>query len=276
MTAGAAATGPNVRVQAEPAGAGGAPGAVLVVTVDRPAVLNALDADTLRDIAAVFTDGGPATDPAVRAVIVTGAGDKAFAAGADIKAMSAMGPGEARVFAELGRRMGDAIEALPAPVIAAVGGYALGGGCELALACDFIYASTAARFGQPEVKLGLVPGFGGGQRLARRVGVGRARELVMTGAVVDAAEALRMGLVNRVVEPAALMATARATAAAIAAAAPLAVAEAKRALARGADRPLADGLAFERQLFAGLFGTEDAHEGMRAFLDKRPPTWQRK
>jgi enoyl-CoA hydratase len=258
----------NLRVEDE-TGPDGAPGAVRVITVNRAAVLNALDAETLRQLAAAFED--VAATPAIRCVVVTGAGEKAFAAGADIKSMAEIQPREARTLSELGLRVGELIESLPVPVVAAVNGYALGGGCELALACDFIHASTRARFGLPEVKLGLIPGFGGIGRLVRRVGIARARELVMTGETIDAAEALRIGLVNKVTEPEALAGSVRAVAAAVAAAAPLAVADAKRALGRVADRPLGDALALERELFAGLFGTADAREGMRAFVDKRPP-----
>jgi enoyl-CoA hydratase len=242
--------------------------AVATVTIDRPQVLNALDDVTLRELLAAFE--GLAGSPLLRCVILTGAGDKAFVAGADIARMSGLGPREARAFAELGHELGDAIEALSVPVIAAVNGFALGGGCELALACDFIYASAKARFGQPEVNLGVIPGFGGTQRLARRVGIGRARELIYTGAIISADEALRIGLVNVVVEPAQLMARVRAVADAIAQKAPLAVADAKRALRYGADMPLAEAHELERHLFAGLFATADQKEGMAAFTEKRP------
>jgi len=242
------------------------------VTIDRPTVLNALDAITLGELIAAFAALAEAPD--LRCVIVTGAGPKAFVAGADIGGMAALGPREARAFAELGHQLGDAIEALSVPVIAAVGGFALGAGCELALACDFIYASSTARFGQPEVNLGVIPGFGGTQRLARRVGLGRARELIYTGAIISAAEALRIGLVNAVVEPAELMPRVRAVAETIAAKPPLAVADAKRALRLGADMPLAAANELERHLFAGLFGTADQREGMQAFIEKRPPKFQ--
>jgi enoyl-CoA hydratase len=248
-----------------------AAGPVATVTVNRPEALNALDAGTLEALAAAFAALDRQDD--LRCVLLAGAGDKAFVAGADVKAMTPLAPRAARAFAELGHRVGDLIEGLRAPVVAVVGGYALGGGCELALACDFIYASTAAQFGQPEVKLGVIPGFGGTQRLARRVGIARARELVYTGAVIDAAEALRIGLVNAVVDPADLWPRARQVADAIAARAPLAVADAKRALRRGADLPLGEAHELERQLFAGLFSTDDQKEGMRAFVEKRPPRW---
>ncbi|HET6146942.1 MAG TPA: enoyl-CoA hydratase-related protein [Polyangia bacterium] len=247
-------------------------GAVATVTIDRPQARNALDEATLRELLAAFE--GLSASPLLRCVILTGAGDKAFVAGADIKQMAGLGPREARAFAELGHDLGDAIEALRTPVIAAVGGYALGGGCELALACDFIYASSTAHFGQPEVNLGVMPGFGGTQRLARRVGIGRARELIYTGAIITAEEALRIGLCNAVVEPAHLLARVRAVADTIASKGPLAIADAKRAMRRGADMPLAEAHELERHLFAGLFATADQKEGMAAFLEKRAPKFQ--
>jgi len=249
----------------------GAGGPVATVTVNRPQVLNALDRPTLEALLEAFTALARGRD--VRCVILTGAGEKAFVAGADIKGMVGLSPREARGFAELGHRVGDLIEDLPAPVIAAVNGFALGGGCELALACDFIYAARTAKLGQPEVSLGIIPGFGGTQRLARRVGVARARELVYTGRLVDAEEAARIGLVSAVFEPADLLPRARATAEAIAGKAPLAVADAKRAIRRGADLPLAEANELERQLFAALFATDDQKEGMRSFVEKRPAKW---
>jgi enoyl-CoA hydratase len=246
-------------------------GAIATVTIDRPPV-NALDDVTLRALFEAFE--GLGGSPLVRCVILTGAGAKAFVAGADIAAMSALGPREARALAELGHQVGDTIEALTVPVIAAVGGVALGGGCELALACDFIYAASTARFGQPEVNLGVIPGFGGTQRLARRVGLGRARELIYTGAIISAEEALRIGLVNAVVEPDELLPRVRAVAEIIARKGPLAVADAKRAMRLGSDLPLSEAHALERQLFAGLFATADQKEGMQAFIEKRPPNFQ--
>jgi enoyl-CoA hydratase len=249
----------------------GARGPVATVTVNRPQALNALDAPTLDALLVTF--GALSAEPGVRCVILTGAGDKAFVAGADIKAMAAMTPAEAAALAGAAHHLGDVIEGMAAPVIAAVGGFALGGGCELALACDFIYASRAAKFGQPEVSLGVIPGLGGTQRLPRRIGLSRARELLYTGAVIDADEALRLGLVNAVLEPAALMPRVRAVAEAIASRAPLAVAAAKRAVRQGADLPLAAGLERERELFAALFATDDQKEGMRAFVEKRAAKW---
>ncbi|HVZ74367.1 MAG TPA: enoyl-CoA hydratase-related protein [Polyangia bacterium] len=248
----------------------GATGPVATVAVNRPQALNALDAPTLAALVAAF-EALAASE--VHCVILTGAGEKAFVAGADIKAMAAMTPAEAGAFAGLAHRLGAILDAMAAPVIAAVNGFALGGGLELALLCDFIYAAKTAKLGQPEVGLGVVPGLGGTQRLPRRVGVARARELLYTGAVIDAAEALRIGLVNAVLEPTELMPRVRAVADAIAARAPLAVAAAKRATRVGADVPLEAGLALERELFSGLFATDDQKEGMRAFIEKRAAKW---
>jgi enoyl-CoA hydratase len=246
-------------------------GPIATITVNRPKVLNALDDTTLRELAAVFT--AVSSDPAVRCVILTGAGDKAFVAGADIAAMADLPPAEARAFAERGHRMGAVMESGP-PVIAAVNGFALGGGLELALCCDFAVASSNAKLGLPEVGLGVIPGFGGLQRLARRVGIARARELAYTGNIIGADEAARIGLVNAVTEPGALLATARTLAEKIASRAPLAVAAAKRALREGADLTLGEGLALETELWGGLFATADQKEGMRAFLEKRSPNFQ--
>jgi len=249
-------------------------GPVSTVTVNRPKVLNALDDTTLRELTDAFL--ALASDPAVRCVILTGAGEKAFVAGADIAAMTEMGAEEGQAFAERGHRLSAVMEGAPMPILAAVNGFALGGGLELALDCDFLLASSNARLGFPEVGLGVIPGLGGTQRLARLVGVGRARELVYTGNVIDAAEAHRIGLVNTVTEPGAVVAAARAVADKIATGGPLAVAAAKRALREAADLPLAEGLALEARLFGGLFATADQKEGMRAFAQKRPPTFQGK
>jgi enoyl-CoA hydratase len=274
---GTTAADTHVRVEDEP-GPDGVPGAIRLVTIDRPGALNALDVATMRQLLAAFEACASAavTAEGLRVVILTGGGDKAFVAGADITALSKMSADDAREFSGLGQLLGERIESLPVPVIAAVNGYALGGGCELALACDFIYASDTAKFGQPEVKLGAMPGFGGTQRLLRRVGIARAREMLFTGDSIDAREALRMGLCNRVFEPARLLTEARRTAAAIAARAPLAIANVKRALRGGADRPLGEALAIESGLFAELFSTADLSRGMAAFLTKesQPPKWQ--
>lgn len=242
-------------------------GAISVLVVDRQEKLNALSSEVVRELHAAILE--VRTRRGVRCLIVTGAGDKAFVAGADIAELRDMRLEQAREFARAGHAALDAIEALPFPAIAAVNGFALGGGCELALACDFIYASDRARFGQPEVKLGVIPGFGGTQRLARRVGIARARELIYTGAILSADEALRIGLVNRVVPHDALLGVARETAAAIANMGPLAIAEAKKVLRDGEGLPLRDANALEIDGFAGCFETDDQKEGMRAFLDKR-------
>jgi enoyl-CoA hydratase len=242
-------------------------GPVTTLTLNRPDKLNALNAELLAELAAAVVDLGARPD--VRCAIVTGAGEKAFAAGADIAAMSEMTPAEARRFAEVGHRVGAALEALAVPVIAAVNGFALGGGCELALACDFIYASDKARFAQPEVNLGVIPGFGGTQRLARRVGDARARELCMTGDMVSAEEALRLGIVNAVVPHAELLPRAREVAKKIATKGPLAIGAVKRVILRGADVPLPTANELEATAFASLFGSADQREGMRAFLEKR-------
>lgn len=249
-------------------------GAVSTVTVNRPKVLNALDDTTLRELTDAFIALGK--DPAVRCVIVTGAGEKAFVAGADIAAMTEMGAAEAQAFAERGHRLGAVMEGGPAPIIAAVNGFALGGGLELALACDFLVASSNARMGFPEVGLGVIPGLGGTQRLPRRVGVAQARQLIFTGEVIAADEALRIGLCNAVTEPGALLGAVRALAEKIAGRAPLAVAAARRALREGADLPLGEGLGLEARLFGGLFATADQKEGMRAFAAKRPPVFEGK
>jgi enoyl-CoA hydratase len=249
-------------------------GAIAVLTVNRPEARNALDADTVDALVAAFE--AIERDAGVRCAILTGAGDRAFVAGADIKAMAGLDPTGARAFSERGQHLGAVAEGLRVPVIAAVNGFALGAGLELALVCDFIYADPGANFGLPEVSLGVIPGFGGTQRLAGRVGVARARELCFTGEIIDADEALRIGLINAVVEPGTLMDRARAVAADIAARAPLAVAAAKRALRAQADAAGEAGLAVERDLFAGLFATRDQKEGMRAFVDKRHPVWMGK
>lgn len=243
-------------------------GPVATLTVNRPDKLNALDASVIAALHRRVEELAASGD--VRCAILTGAGEKAFVAGADIAAMKGMSPGEARAFAQQGHALGAAMEALPIPLVAAVNGFALGGGCELALACDFIHASEKARFGQPEVKLGVIPGFGGTQRLARRVGIARARELVYSGAMISAADALAMGLVNAVHPPAELLPKVRALAATIAEMGPFAIAQAKRVLCEGEERPLAEANAIEVEGFARCFTTDDQKEGMAAFLEKRP------
>ena len=240
---------------------------IAVLTLNRPDKLNALNRELLTALYTRITELG--RDANVRAVVITGAGEKAFAAGADIQAMSEMSAAEAREFASMGHAAGHAMESAPFPIIGAVNGFALGGGCELALECDFLYASDTAKFGQPEVNLGVIPGFGGTQRLARRVGIGRARELCYTGDMIGAEEALRIGLANVVVPAADLLKRAQDTASKIAAKGPLAIAQAKRVLYRGADVPLQVANELEVQAFAALFDSADQKEGMEAFLGKR-------
>jgi len=251
-------------------------GAIVTLTVNRPDARNALDGPTVDALIAAFE--AIDDDASVRCTILTGAGNRAFVAGADIKAMAELDRAGALAFAERGHRMADFMEELRVPIIAAVNGFALGAGLELALACDFIYAASTAKMGMPEVSLGVIPGFGGTQRLALRVGVARAREMIYSGVVIDAGAAREIGLCNAVVEPDALMPRVRELAARIAANAPLAVQAAKQTVTpgmlRGPDEPLAAALAVERDQFAALFATEDQKEGMRAFVDKRPPGWK--
>ena len=246
-------------------------GPVRVVTVARPKVLNAINEQVIADLAACLED--TAAHRATRALLLTGEG-KAFVAGADIAAMADMTPEQALAFAGRGHAVGEMLAGLAIPTLAAVNGFALGGGCELALACDFIYASHKAKFGQPEVKLGVIPGFGGTQRLSRRVGLARALELCMTGDMIGADEALRIGLANALFPPEELLPAAVATLERIAAQGPVAVAAVKDVLHRGADMPLPEANALEQQAFADLFATADQKEGMAAFLAKRPPEFK--
>jgi enoyl-CoA hydratase len=241
---------------------------IATVTINRPKSLNALNAETLRELQTVFAHLAEA--PEVGVVILTGAGEKAFVAGADIAAMQPLDATTARRFARLGHEVLHAIEKGPKPVIAAVNGFALGGGCELSMACDLRFASENAKFGQPEVNLGVIPGFGGTQRLARLVGKGRALELVLSGAMIDAAEAWRIGLVNKVVPQAELLGAARELAATILAKGPLAVRLAKEVVTGGLEMDLDRACAWEADLFGFCFATADQKEGMTAFLEKRP------
>jgi enoyl-CoA hydratase len=250
-------------------------GPVATITIDRQDKLNALNSEVLQSLATAVAQLEADQAPPL-AVILTGAGEKAFVAGADIGQMASLTVEQARGFAAMGQRVLASIEAAPFPVIAAVNGFALGGGCELALSCDFILASENARFSQPEVGLGVIPGFGGTQRLARRVGLGRARELVYVGDMIGADEALRIGLVNRVLPKGELLGAAMTLAQKIATRAPLAVAAAKRAMLRGYDQELGVANALEVIEFAGLFGSADQKEGMAAFVDKRKPTFSRR
>jgi len=243
-------------------------GAVATLTINRPDKLNALNLEVLAQLRGRLEELG--ADDSLRCVVLTGSGGKAFVAGADIAEMQALGVDEARKLAQQGHATMDALEALSVPVIAAVNGFALGGGCELALACDFIHASSKARFGQPEVKLGVIPGFGGTQRLARRIGIGRARELVYSGAMIRADEALRIGLVNAVHAPEDLAERVAEVAETIASMGPFAVIRAKEVLRDGEGKSLGDANALEIEAFAKCFGTADQTEGMGAFLEKRP------
>jgi enoyl-CoA hydratase len=242
-------------------------GAVAVVTMSRREALNAFNTDQLRALLGVVEE--LSADRTVRCVVLTGEGRRAFAAGADIKEMTPMTPSEGQVFGALGHAIGRGINAAPQPWIAAVNGFALGGGCEMALACDIRLASENAVLGQPEVGLGILPGWGGTQRLPRLVGPGLASELILTGRHVKADEALRIGLVNAVYPSEELMPRAMEMARTIAAQAPLAVAASKRAIALAFDIVLTNGLASEAASFALLFDTADQKEGMTAFAEKR-------
>jgi enoyl-CoA hydratase len=244
---------------------------VQLLTLSRPDVMNALDTETLQSLEAHASE--IAADPAVRAVVITGEG-RAFCAGADIEAMRSFTPLDAEGFSRLGHRAFSALEELSIPTLAAVNGFALGGGCELALACDFIYASAKARFGQPEVKLGLIPGFGGTSRLARRVGVAWAKELVMAGDPIGADLAREIGLVNRVFEPDAVLEETLKTAAAIAARGPVAVRMAKRVIQEGQGADVRVAHALEQAAFGTVFGSRDRDEGLDAFLTKRDPKFE--
>ena len=246
-------------------------GPVALLSLNRPKALNALDAEILSALRAAIDL--VASLQGVRALVLTGEG-RAFAAGADISAMRKLDPIEGEAFSRLGHDTFAALEALPIPTIAAVNGFALGGGCELALACDFIYASEKAAFGQPEVALGLIPGFGGTSRLTRRVGIGWAKELVLGGENIRADEALRIGLANRLFEPDALVDAAVAAGERIAARGPVAVALAKRVLQEGQDADVRTAHALEQSAFGLVFASEDRLEGMDAFLEKRDPAFK--
>ena len=240
---------------------------VAIITINRPDKLNALNAATVRRLDEVLHEVH--ADATIRAVIVTGAGEKAFVAGADIAELSRMGPVDGVQVSRAGQATFRFLERMPKPVIAAVNGFALGGGLELALACHIRIASSRAKFGLPEVKLGIIPGYGGTIRLTRLVGRGRALELILTGDMIDAAEAFRIGLVNRVEEPDAVLPGAQALARRIAANAPVALALALESVDRGMSTTLDDAQLFESSLFGLLASTQDMREGMQAFLEKR-------
>lgn len=245
--------------------------AVATVTVNRPSAMNAMTRATLEELAVVVDELTAA--PAVRSVIITGAGEKAFIAGGDISMLRELDPAGARELALLAQGICSAIEASPKPFIAAVNGYALGGGCELAMSCDIRIAAETARFGQPEINIGTLPGFGGSQRLPRLVGKGRALELILTGDMIDAQEAWRIGLVNRVVPSAELVATARELAAKLAAKSLMALRLCKEAVVHGLELDLPSACRYEADLFALSFATADQREGMSAFLEKRKPVF---
>ena len=246
-------------------------GPVATLTLNRPQVLNALDRPTFERLAAAFDD--LEVDPAVRAVVVTGAGERAFCAGADVRALHGLGEAGALALMAYGQQVFDRIAQSPKPTVAALNGYALGGGLELAMACDIRVAADTARLGQPEITLGSIPGWGGTQRLPLLVGLGRARELILTGRLVDAAEAERIGLVSRVVPAAETVAAARDVADRLAALPPVALALAKDAV-RAVEGDLAAGLRREREHVATTFATADQREGTRAFLEKRAPRFE--
>jgi enoyl-CoA hydratase len=249
-------------------------GPVAIVTVNRPKVLNALNTQTLDELRRAML--AFRYDDGVRAVVVTGSGEKSFIAGADINELAVQSPTGGREHALKGQHVLDLIENMGKPVIAAINGFALGGGCELAMACTIRLAAETARLGQPEINLGIIPGYAGTQRLARLVGRGRALELLLTGDQIPAAEAHRLGLVNRVVPAAELMAEARKLAATLAAKAPIAVRYILEAVNKGLQMPFADGQAFEATLFGLVASTEDMREGTAAFLQKRKAEFQGK
>ena len=243
-----------------------------VVTVDRPKVLNALNVETLTELSEAFEE--LAADHEIRVILLAGAGDRAFVAGADIRELATLTPEEGRAFSLRGQGIFRRIETLGKPVIACIQGFALGGGCELAMACTLRLAADDARLGQPEVKLGLMAGYGGSQRLTRLVGRSDGLKLLLTGAIIDSQEALRIGLVDEVLPASELMQRAEALAQEIAANAPLAVAETMRAVDEGFDLPLDLALLRESVRFGGLCATNDKNEGVQAFLEKRPPVWK--
>jgi enoyl-CoA hydratase len=244
--------------------------AVAVLTVDRQDALNALDVATLTHLRDRLRE--VADDDQVRAVVLTGAGEKAFVAGADIKYMSGLDVDEAKAWGALGHDAGRLLETMPKPTIAAVNGFALGGGCELALACDIRYAASTAKLGQPEVNLGIIPGWGGTQRLARVCGLGIAKELIFTGRIVDAEEALRIGLVNGVHDP--VLERARETASLLASKSPIALRVMKELANRALGGDHAENLEAEGDTFGELFSSDDAKEGLTAFVEKREPVFK--
>jgi enoyl-CoA hydratase/carnithine racemase len=247
-------------------------GASAIVTINRPAVLNALNAQTLDDLRRAILD--LKQDAAVRAVILTGAGEKSFVAGADINELAVQTPTGGREHALAGQHVLDLIENMGKPVVAAINGYALGGGCELAMACTLRIAADTARLGQPEIALGLLPGYAGTQRLPRLVGKGRAMEMILTGTPISAEDALRIGLVNRVVPAAQLMSEAKKLAAQLAALAPVAMRYIINAVNKGVEMPFAEACQYEATLFGLVASTGDMREGTAAFLEKRKASFK--
>ena len=248
-------------------------GAVRVIKINNPEALNALNTAILKELDAAFTE--VAEDNGILAVVLTGEG-RAFVAGADISEMKSKNAIEGEIFGKLGASVFRKIELLPKPVIAAVNGFALGGGCELAMSCDIRLASAKAKFGQPEVGLGITPGFSGTQRMPRLIGMGKAKELIYTADIIDAAEAYRIGLVNHVYEPEALMEEAMKMAEKIASKAPIAVKNSKEAINRGIQTEMDSAVAIEAYLFGLCFASEDQKEGMTAFFEKRKANFQNK
>jgi enoyl-CoA hydratase len=247
---------------------------IATITFNRPKVLNALNRKTVEELESALLD--VRGDRSVRVVILTGAGEKAFVAGADIGELAEQTPVGGKEFSLFGQGVFHLLETIGKPSICAINGFALGGGCELALCCSIRIASRTARLGQPEVKLGILPGYGGSQRLARLCGKGMAHELCLTGEMISAEEALRIGLVNHVYEPAELLPAAQAMAGKIIANAPVAVKFTMEAIERGTEMPLAEGLFLEATLFGVACATEDMREGTRAFLEKRPAAFKGK
>jgi enoyl-CoA hydratase len=241
-------------------------GNVGILTINRPKALNSLNGATLNDIEHCIDHN---LNDQVTALVITGAGEKSFVAGADISEINNLNAQTGLTFTERGNRLFSKIEGLPVPVVAAIGGFALGGGCELAMACHIRIASEKAKFGQPEIKLGIIPGYGGTQRLSRLVGTGRSLDLLLTGRMIDANTALQWGLANEVVAPEQTLVRAKELAVQLATCAPLARKAILDAVYQGGGRPLADGLKIEEKLFAYCCGTSDMKEGTTAFLEKR-------
>lgn len=248
-----------------------------LITINRPAKMNALNSELLGELKELLVDIHTDSEYKILGIVLTGEGDKAFISGADITEMSDMTPSDAYTLGQLGQQVTTLFETLQVPVIAAVNGFALGGGCEMAMCCDFIYATENAVFAQPEVKLGLIPGFGGTQRLAKLVGRNNAKEIIYSGRNVKADEALRLGLIVRTFSTKdAMMDEAMKTLKAISANSPLAVSIAKKVMNEGIDLTIAEGLQLEKRQFSGIFSSEDMREGTRAFVEKRAPSFKGK